>query len=287
MLVMSFKSQSPSRRSRQFSKTAHEKKSKEKKKRSGPKYLIDEITEATPQEVAERALNGISKLGTQIFALSPFSQYFDDWLISLRQVVLEFESNPVIKVDEQFQKERMQAFLDIEGALAESRLQESNLTAEAKALAKNNHLIVEADQEYAEKTRENSNKRNVEVQRLSNKIHQLEDDLSIQQEIKIGFFKFNEKKRAQQKLSQLTIDLSASKSELEVTLASFTAEQEKLHDTYQKRKQELSENSDRLNKELEKLETDTSIEARQTVCNTLANAVKTLLQRTAAIQSSE
>ena len=284
---MSFKSQSPSRRSRQFSKTAHEKKSKEKKKRSGPKYLIDDITEVTPQEVAEKTLNGISKLGTQIFALSPFSQYFDDWLVSLRQVVLEFESNPVIKVDEQFQKERIQAFLDIEGALAESRLQESNLTAEAKALAENNHLIVEADQEYAEKTRENSNKRNAEVQRLSNKIHQLEDDLSVQQEIKIGFFKFNEKKRAQQKLNQLTNDLSASKSELEVTLASFTAEQEKLHDNYQKRKQELSENSDRLHKELEKLETDTSIEARQTVCNTLANAVKTLLQRTPANQSSE
>jgi chromosome segregation ATPase len=284
---MSFKSQSPSRRSRQFSKTAHEKKSKEKKKRSGPKYLIDEITESTPQEVAEKTLNGISKLGTQIFALSPFSQYFDDWLVSLRQVVLEFESNPVIKVDEKFQKERMQAFLDIEGALAESRLQESNLTAEAKALAENNHLMVEADQEYAEKTRENSNKRNAEVQRLSNKIHQLEDDLSVQQEIKIGFFKFNEKKRAQQKLNQLTNDLSASKSELEVTLASFTAEQEKLHDNYQKRKQELSENSDRLHKELEKLETDTSIEARQTVCNTLANDVKTLLQRTPANQSSE
>ena len=284
---MSFKSQSPSRRSRQFSKTAHEKKSKEKKKRSGPKYLIDDITEVTPQEVAEKTLNGISKLGTQIFALSPFSQYFDDWLVSLRQVILEFESNPVIKVDEQFQKERIQAFLDIEGALAESRLQESNLTAEAMALAENNHLIVEADQEYAEKTRENSNKRNAEVQRLSNKIHQLEDDLSVQQEIKIGFFKFNEKKRAQQKLNQLTNDLSASKSELEVTLASFTAEQEKLHDNYQKRKQELSENSDRLHKELEKLETDTSIEARQTVCNTLANAVKTLLQRTPANQSSE
>ena len=284
---MSFKSQSPSRRSRQFSKTAHEKKSKEKKKRSGPKYLIDDITEVTPQEVAEKTLNGISKLGTQIFALSPFSQYFDDWLVSLRQVILEFESNPVIKVDEQFQKERIQAFLDIEGALAESRLKESNLTAEAKALAENNHLIVEVDQEYAEKTRENSNKRNAEVQRLSNKIHQLEDDLSVQQEIKIGFFKFNEKKRAQQKLNQLTNDLSASKSELEVTLASFTAEQEKLHDNYQKRKQELSENSDRLHKELEKLETDTSIEARQTVCNTLANAVKTLLQRTPANQSSE
>ena len=284
---MSFKSQSTSRRSRQFSKTAHEKKSKEKKKRAGPKYLRGEAPEVAPQEVAERALNCISKLGTQIFALSPFSQYFDDWLVSLRQVVLEFESNPVIKVDGQFQKERMQAFLDIEAALAEKRLQESNLTTEAKALAENNHLTVEADQEYAEKTRENSNKRNAEVQRLSNKIRQLEDDLSIQKEVKIGFFKFNEKKRVQQKLNQLTNDLSTSKSELEVTLASFTAEQEKLHDNYEKRKQELSENSDRLHKELEKLETDTSTESRQTVCSALANAVKTLLQRAPVNQSTE
>ena len=52
--------------------------------------------------------------------------------------------------------------------------------------------------------------------------------------------------------------LKATKNELEVTLQTFTIEQEKLHDNYEKRKQELNENSDRLHKELEKLETDTS-----------------------------
>ena len=64
-------------------------------------------------------------------------------------------------MDEQFQKTRAQIFLDVEGALAQNRLAESNLTEEAKALAENNHKIVEADKEYAEKTRELSNKRNV------------------------------------------------------------------------------------------------------------------------------
>ncbi|MCL5948878.1 MAG: hypothetical protein M1490_00170 [Candidatus Bathyarchaeota archaeon] len=63
-------------------------------------------------------------------------------------------------------------------------------------------------------------------------------------------------------------------------MQTFTAEQEKLHDNYEKRKQELNENSDRLHQELEKLETDTSTEARQTACNALACAVNALLKRT-------
>jgi uncharacterized protein YpuA (DUF1002 family) len=141
--------------------------------------------------------------------------------------------------------------------------------------------------EYAEKTRENSNKRNVEVQRLSNKIRQIEEDLAVQKDLKISFYKFNEKKRAQQKLHQLTQDLLASKNELEINLGSFTAEQEKLHDSYEKRKQELNENSDRLHRELEKLETDTSIEVRQTACNALINAIQNLLQRSPAHQSGD
>ena len=286
---MSFKSQPGSRRSnsRQFSKTAHDKKMRDKKKRVGAKYLWEETPEATLQEVADKTINALNKLGIQIFALSPFSQYFDDWLINLKQAVSEFETNSTVNADEQFEQEVSQAFLDIEAVLAEKRLQESNLTEEAKALAENNHLIVEADKEYAEKTRENSNKRNAEVQRLSNKIRQLEEDLTVISDLKISFYKFNEKKRAQQKLHQITQDLVASKSELEITLGSFSAEQEKLHDSYEKRKQELNENSDHLHKELERLETDTSIEVRQTACNTLINTVQKLLQRSPVNQSDD
>jgi hypothetical protein len=279
---MSFRPQTGSRRSagKQFSKSAHYKKTKEKKQRSGAKYLQEETREVSAQEVAERTLNGLGKLGNQIFALSPFSQYFDDWLVNLKQIVSEFESNPVINVDEQFVKERAQIFLDVEGALAENRLQESNLTAEAKALADNNHLIVEADKEYAEQTRERNNKRNVDVQRLSSKIRELEDQLVNQQEIKISFYKFNARRKAAELLGQTTQTLKATKSELEGTLQSFTAEQEKLHDNYEKHKQELNENSDRLHKELEKLETDTSTAARQETCNLLVNSINALLKRT-------
>jgi len=278
---MSFRPQTGSRRSaaRQYSKSAHEKKAKEKR-RSGGKYLLEETPEFSAKEVVEKAIGGLSKLGNQVFALSPFSQYFDDWLVNLRQIISEFESNSAINVDEQFVKERSQIFLDVEGALAEKRLQESNLTGDAKTLADNNHLLVETDKEYAEKTRELGFKRNAEVQRLTHKIHELEDDVASQQEIKISIFKPIARKKAAEKLAQTQQNLKSTKNELEVALQSFTAEQEKLHDSYEKKKQEITEKVESLRKELERLETDTSIDARQAAFNALANAVNALLQRT-------
>jgi DNA repair exonuclease SbcCD ATPase subunit len=278
---MSSRSQSSPRRgaSRQFSKSAHDKKSKEKKPRGAAKYLQEETPEVSAQEVADKTLGVLGKLGNQVFALSPFSQYFDDWLVNLRRTVAEFESNSAILTDDQFTKECAQIFLDIEAALAEKRLAESNLTAEAKALANVNHQIAEADKQYAEQTRERSNKRNAEVQQLSRKIRELEDQLATQQEVKISFYKINARKKAAEQQAQTSQDLKATKNELEVILQTFTAEQEKLHDNYEKHKQELNETSDRLHQELEKLETDSSTQTRQTSCNALACAINALIKR--------
>ena len=88
------------------------------------------------------------------------------------------------------------------------------------------------------------------------------------------------RRRAAEKLAQTKQNLKSTKNELEVALQSFTAEQEKLHDIYEKKKQEITERVDSLHKELEKLETDTSIDTRQAACNALANAINALLQRT-------
>jgi len=277
---MSFRPQTGARRNagRQLSKSEHEKKVKGKKQRSSGKYLEEE-TEVSGKDAVEKTLGSLSRVGNQIFALSPFSQYFDDWLMNLRQMTSEFESNPAITVDDQFVSERSQIFLDVEAALAEKRLQETNLTGEAKELADSNHLLVETDKEYAEKTREISIKRNSEVQRLSTEIRGLEDEVAGQEEIKIRFYKVNARKKAAEKLVQTRQALKSAKNELEVTLQSFTADQEKQHDFYEKKKQEITERVDALHKELEKLETDTSLGTRQTACNALANAINALLQR--------
>ena len=278
---MTYRPQTRSRdnTTRQSSKSERAKKAKEKKQRSAGKY-IEEPTEVSTQQIVEKTLASLTNLGNQVFALSPFSHYFDDWLVHLRQVISEFESTPDIRVDEQFVKDRTQILLDVEGALAEKRIQESSLDGEAKELVDNNHLLVETDKEYAEKTRQLSNKRNADVQRLSKEIRELEDDVASQELIKISFYKFNAKKKARENLAQTRQALKSKKNELEVTLSSFTADQEKLHDSYEKKKQEITNKIDSLHKILEKTETDTSVEPRQAACTALANAIKTLLQRT-------
>ena len=278
---MTFRSQGGSPRKnavRQVSKSEHEKKAKERKQRAAEKYLPEQ-TETTPKDAVEKTLASLSRLGNQVFALSPFSQYFDDWLINLRRVISEFESNPDITVDEQFVKERTQIFLDVEAEFAQKRIDENSLTGEAKELVDNNHLLVETDKDYAEKTRQLSNKRNADVQRLSSEIRGLEDDVASQEQIKFSFYKFNAKKKASENLAKTRLQLKAKKAELEVTLSTFSVDQDKLHDAYQKKKQEITEKIESLHKTLERLETDTSTEPRQTACNALANTVNQLIQR--------
>ena len=278
---MSFRPQTGGRRNpgRQFSKSARDKKVKEKKQRASGKY-VEEQPEISQKQVVEKTLGALNRLGNQIFALSPFNQYFEDWLVNLRQTISEFESSQAIDADEQFVKDRSQIFLDVEASLAERKLQESNLTGEAKELADNNHLLVEADREYAEKTRELSNKRNSDVQRLSTKIRELEEDVASQEEIKISVFKVIARRRAAEQLAQTRKELLAAKNELEIALQSFTAEQEKLHDNYEKKKQEISERVDALHKELERLEVDTSVDVRKAANDALACAINSLIQRT-------
>ena len=70
-------------------------------------------------------------------------------------------------------------------------------------------------------------------------------------------------------------------------MQSFTAEQEKLHDNYEKKKQEIGEKVDELHKALEKFETDNSITVRQDACKQLVNSVNAHLKRAPLISEEK
>jgi hypothetical protein len=127
---MGYRGKTGSRRSsgEKFQKSSHEKaKSKTQKNKPNVKYAPEETSVPSAEEVAQKTLISLDKLGTQTFALSPYRQYYDDWLINLRQVLSEFESNPAVNVDDAFVKERTQMFADVEGELAKNGLGKPNL----------------------------------------------------------------------------------------------------------------------------------------------------------------
>jgi hypothetical protein len=279
---MGYKSQTGSRRSsgRKFQKSQHEKaKAKAQKHTSGGRYAQEETPVPPLGEVVEKTLVKLRNLGSQKFAISPFSQYFDDWLVNVREVLSEFESSPAVVVDEEFVKERSQVFLDVEREFAETRLKETALDETAKNLPDANHLVVQIDAEYAAKSRENGLKRNSEVQRLTRNVHDLEEELDRVSRMKTSLFGSFSKKAKAQKDAEATQKLHSAKNGLEIVVQNFKVEQEKLHDEYEKRKQAAMEQVQRIEKDIETLETDGSLEARRAACEALVNGVNALLQR--------
>lgn len=277
---MSFRSQTGPRRSagQKFQKSEHEKaKAKAQKHKVGGRY-VEETPVPSPAEAVDKVLSSLSRLGTQVFALSPFSQYFDDWLVALRNVLSEFESNPAINADDQFVKERTQILLDVERELAEKRLKESALEESANALSEENHRLADMDAENAAKNKEIAEKRNADIKRLTQSVHDLEGELERTGQMKTSFFGFTKKAKAK-KQAEISQKLNAAKGELELAVQNFAAEQEKIHDEYEKRKQAAIERVQSLEKEIAQLETDNSLQTRQTTCNDLAKAVQGLVQR--------
>ncbi len=262
---MGFRSQTGSRRgsSGKFQKSNHEKaKMRERKNKSGKNQFQEEAPAPSLKELEDKTVESLNRLGHQTFALSPFSQYFDDWLVSLKQVVSEFESNPNVNADDLFIKERSQVFIDIESSFAENRIQESDIAKVNSSLSENNHQLVELDAEYAAKNRELDGKRNLDIQILTHRIHDYEIESDVHKNKATKGFNPFARRTAAQKLVLINQDLTAAKNELEVTLQNFKIEQEKLHDNYEIKKQEVIAKVESLQKELEKLEIDNSISAR-------------------------
>ena len=261
-----------------FQRSQHEKAKTKTHKHKDKSKLSHEENEVTVEKIVEKTLTSTKKLGEQRFAISPFSQYFDDWLINLKEVLAEFESSQAITVDETFVKERERIVLQVERELTELKQAEAALNLKVKELADNNHLLVELDADYAAKTRELGPRRNAEIERLTPNVKQLEEELERVKRMKTSIFSFTKKAKAK-KEAETMHKLESAKAELESVLEKFKAEQEKLHDEYEKKKHATIDRVQELEKDVEKLETDTSTTPRHNASETLINAINALFQR--------
>jgi len=270
-----------------FQKSQHDKaKARAHKNRAKGKFSAEEENVTTAEMAVEKALSSLKRLGEQKFAVSPFRQYFDDWLVNVKQALSEFETSQAIRVDEEFVKEREQTVMKIERELDELKREEVTLEPCVKELADTNHLLVEIDAEYAAQTRETGTRRNTEIQRLTQNVQSLEAELKRVRVMKTSFLGGLSKKAKAQREAEITSKLEAAKAELERTMESFRAEQEKLHDGYEKKKQATIEKVQQLEKKIEELEIDKSQRVRHDASEALAKAMKALLERQAKTSSS-
>ena len=278
---MGYRSQGSPRKSsgQKFQKSQHEKaKTKAHKHQVRSRNLQEESQIATPKEIAEKTLNRLKRLGEQKFAVTPFSAYFDDWLVNLKEVLSEFESSPALTVDEGFVSESGRQIVKAERELVETKQTEAALYSAAKELSDNNHLLVQLDANYAAKTREIGPTRNAEIQSLTLTVRSLEGELERIEAMKTSFLGFTKKAKAQ-KEAEARRKLESAKTELEMALQKSKVEQEKLHDEYEQKKQNTIERVQRLEKEVERIDIDSSLIIRSQTCEALIDAVNALLER--------
>ena len=279
---MSYGSQRGSRRSsgRGRGKVHGEKgKRKGQKHRSGGKYLLEASDAPSFEEVLEKTLGRLNNLGGQTFAFSPFSQYFDDWLLSLKSVLSEFESNPAVEVDEEFVKARSQLITEVELKLSERQREEAVLENTTRRLAKQRNLLIQADTEYSYGTQELASERKSEIKRLTRRVRDFEEDLEETNQTQVSIFSPLARRSKSRKKAEFTRKLDAAKGELDSLVKDLEVEQEKLRFAYEAKKQALMEEVRSLEDALGGSEADGSVEDRRVACEDLVNAVKALLQR--------
>ena len=290
---MSYGSQGGSRSSRRGrgrgrGKLHHEKsKRKEKKHRSSGKYLLETSEAPSLEDVAEKTIIRLGHLAGQTFACSPFSQYYDDWLLSLKSVLSEFESNPVVEVDETFVKERSQVIADVELNLVQRRREDDAYGETTRMLAENKTLLVQTDTEYSYANQELAAERKSEIKRLTHKVRDLEEELEEIRQNKVSVFSPLARRSRSKKKTKLNRELDAAKSQLDTEVKALEAEQEKLRVGYEKKKQAITEQVQSLEKKISGAETDGSVEDRRFAGEELINIVKNLLQRKKSLHQNE
>lgn len=236
---------------------------------------------AATKELIEKTINASNQLGSQVFTTSPFSQSFDGWLTNLRQVISDFESNTIINVDKRLIDDCSLVLLNVEQGLSQKKVEEAKVSSVGKALADSDSRLVQMDKEYAQKTKELDLKRNVETQRLSNHVRELE--LQVQNQEEDNNKRKILKKKTDDKIPQARLELKSAKAELELAQQNCASEQAKLKDTYERKKQDVMEQIEVFRKELGELEIDSSLEVRQEACKALTDALNALYQRASAI----
>lgn len=281
---MSYGSQGSSRGSRRGGgrgrgKVHSERKHKGQKHRSGGKYLMETSEAPAFEEVVEKTLSRLGNLGGQIFACSPFSQYYDDWLLSFKSVISEFESNPAVEIDEEFVEARSQLVADVELKLSERQRDEAVLENITRRLAKQRSLLVQADTEYSYGTQNLVSERKSETKHLTRAIRDFEEELEETNQTQVSVFSPLARRSKSRKKAELTRKLDTAKGELESVMKELEAEQEKLRVAYEEKKKALIEEVKRLEEKVGSSEADGSVEDRRFACEELVKAIQALLQR--------
>lgn len=254
-------------------------KAKEQKRQSMGSFASQENALPAPEEIVNRTCATLNNLGNQKFALAPFGGHLNRWLANLKDVLSEFESSPVITMDDQFTEERLRVISDVELDFARRRDREASLSGIVKSLSENRAALEEIEENYALTKKEFEGRKEAETKRHSANVADIKEELNKIAQIKTGIFRRVSKEVKAEKEAEATQRLNAAQRDLASAEQHFATEQEESEKKYEEKKQPITQQIQTLEKEIESQEIDDSVEVRRVACESLVNAVNSLIQR--------
>jgi len=282
--------QSRARTPRDFGRRPGRNKSKTKpgKHEAGGAYRLEEERTLTFAEIANRALNSLSRLGSQRFAVGPFYEHYDRWILSVRNVLSEFEASSAAAVDDGFKEECSRVLSEIESTLDDRRAKEASNDEAVRKVNRNlldtRSILAQTEREYDAKMSDIAAKREHAVRPVATNLGRLRQELGRISRVRAGFLRGISKKTKAQKEAEAAQKLESTRRELAKVEQSFAAEQAKLRKDHSKKKQQILEQIATHQKELDNLEAgsnmDDAVEVRRAACDDLIASIDAFLKRT-------
>lgn len=280
---MGYRPRPEARTARGFTRT-RKTRSKARSKKPRTEGIYAEQRETPPvDEVVARTLSSFETLGQQVFASTPFHEYFEDWLVNLETAVDDFESSKAVVVDDEFRGQCSRILSETESSLTEIRLKESSRADKRRQLSDSELALTQAEREHAAETRKIQHQEEETIKALKNSIHEAQEELEAIRRTRAGFLAAMSRRAKELKEQEAVKRLSTANKELGEKVQAFAAEKSRLEEQHQHRRRAIQEQVAEHETELGKLgsssEVDESAETRLAASMRLSEAVKDLSKR--------
>lgn len=267
---------------RQYKQPTNQKnKTKKRLQRTTTQPIDSQPHSPTQQEITEGTLKRLHTLGNQKFGSFPYSEHFDRWIASVETVLVDFISNPNIGVDDEFIEDCQRILGGIKNTLEHIRRKETTINQEISNLTRQKNELRQIDNEYANKMRTLRERKNLEIQRINHEIEELKKEQEKIIKTKAGFFRRISKKERERREIAIVEELTQKQTQIELAMLDLKQAQKLLQDEFDKRKEPVLEEIRKLQKSIESLELDESLEERWFACEALIDAVNMFLLRKA------
>jgi len=283
-------SSQPRMRGTKFRRPSTKKHSKEKRENRETSIFYQEETPIDPSQVSSRTLNALEHLGTQRFALPPFSEHFERWIKDVEAVLTEFETELPNIADQPYRVTVQNVLPTLREALRKQVDAEKDTSGEASKLL---HELSACELELSKLEHEYGTQTNEARKRHERALGKLRGEIDSLDKRRLKLLRQRPSifervlHRSSTKLEQSTSALQSKRTDFDHKGTLLQHELDELRANYEVKRGHLREHQQSLKAKLAEFNRNTSndaLEARNAACQELCRAVAHAVDRSSKAQ---